>query len=100
VDLRALWGEHQKTPFPQECLSLAYQGTALVRLDAQIGALLTRSLRTDGRPRGLSAPQEAELRALRDQVQGVLRDLKLERAGRDYFIRLETLSSAVLGVKA
>jgi hypothetical protein len=98
VDVSSLWGEHQKSPFPHACLSLAYQGTALVRLDAQVGALLTRSLRTDGRPRALSAPQGAELRALQDRIRGVLRDLKLEGAAGDYFRRLETLSSAVLAV--
>lgn len=96
----ALWHEHQSSPFPQDALGLTYRGSTLLRLDARVGALLTASLKTDGRPRALPGKNQAELGHLRGEIADLLRDLPLALAAREYFVRLEALSAAVLAVKA
>lgn len=95
-----MWREHQTAPFPYSCLKLAVAGTPLVKLDAEAGACLTASLRTDGLPRALPADRRASLARSVDLVRRALGEIPLEPAARAYFERLERLSLAVLAVPA
>ena len=97
--LADLWREHQVAPFPYSCLKLALAGTPLVKIDAEAGACLTASLRTDGVPRALPPERRASLSRCLERIAQVLRETSLDPDGRAYFERLEKLSEAVLAVK-
>ena len=98
MDLPALWRLHQAAPFPLSALALAVGGMKLVKLDAEVGAILTGSLRTDGVPRLPSGDRRASLQRGLEVVRQALREAPLDQGARDYFSRLETLSLAVLDV--
>lgn len=91
-----VWRGHQQARFPIACLSQSAGGMSLVKLDAGVGAILTASLRTDGRVRPLPEPKRRELERYRELILEVLRDLPLDPEGRTYFERLAELSRAVI----
>lgn len=99
MDLPATWREHQGSPFPFTCLAQSIDDVPLVKLDAEAGASLTASLRSDGIPRPLSPERRASLSHALELVRKALRDVPLDAAGRAYFERLETLSVAVLAAQ-
>jgi|ERR1041384_4878638 plasmid stability protein len=99
MDVAAIWHEHQAAPFPYSCLKLALGGVPLVKLDAEAGAILTASLRTDGVPRALAADRRAVLARCRERIVEVLRDVPLDPEARAYFERVDVLAQAVLAVK-
>lgn len=99
MDVPSVWREHQVAPFPFSCLKQAVSGTPLVKLDAETGACLTASLRTDGIPRALAEDRRAALARCRERVAEALRDVPLDPEARAYFERLETLAAAVLAVR-
>ena len=96
MDLAAEWREHQTAPFPYSCLKSAVAGAPLVKLDAEAGACLTASLRTDGVPRPLSSERRSRLEASRTLIRQALRELTLDAGAQAYFERLDRLSQAVL----
>jgi hypothetical protein len=99
MDLPELWKRHQNAPFPSAAVGLTVGDVKLVRLDAEVGAVLTASLRTDGIPRALSAARTMALSAGLDLVRKALREAPLDPETREYFGRLETLALAVLALK-
>jgi len=99
MDVPFAWREHQVAPFPFSCLQLSVLGTPLVKLDAEAGASLTASLRTDGVPRPLPADRRASLFRCCEQVALALRDVPLDPEARGYFERLQKLATVVLSVK-
>jgi hypothetical protein len=96
AELADLWLFHQKAPFPASCLSLSVRGVPLVKIDAAAGALLTASLRTDGRVRRLDDRKLKDLRSSRELVLEALQNLPLDAEGRAYFERLSVLAAGVL----
>ncbi len=99
MDVPSVWREHQVAPFPCACLKQAVSGTPLVKLDAETGACLTASLRSDGIPRALAEDRRATLARCCERVAAALRDVPLDPEGRAYFERLERLSAVVLAVR-
>ncbi len=99
MDVPFAWREHQGAPFPFSCLKLSVAGIPLVKLDAEVGASLTASLRTDGDPRPLGADRRASLFRCCEYVSAVLREVPLDPVARSYFERLEQLATVVLSVK-
>lgn len=100
MDLPELWRLHQNTSFPPSALSRSQDGTRLVRIDAEVGASLTASLRSDGLPRLLTPLRRSSLEKGLELVRKVLLETDLDPDARAYFARLETLSLAVLAVRA
>jgi hypothetical protein len=80
-------------------LGLSIDGLKLVRLDADVGAALTASLRTDGIPRKLPPARELALQTGLGLVRRALAEGTLDAEAREYFSRLEILSRAVLSVR-
>jgi hypothetical protein len=99
MDLSEVWKRHQNAPFPASALGLSVDGQKLVRLDAEVGAALTASLRTDGLPRPLSGARQTALREGLRQIRKALGESPLEPEAREYFLRLEALTQAVLAVR-
>jgi hypothetical protein len=91
---------HQQAPFPFSCLKQSVAGTPLVKVDAEAGACLTASLRTDGIPRALSVDRRATLERGQSLIRQALREISFEGDARAYFERLDRLAAAVLAVKA
>lgn len=87
--LSELWGTQQHAAFPPSC-----QGTPLLKLDAELGRVLTACLRKDGAPRPLSPAQREALErgraALRAALAGSVPD-----DGRAYFERLLSIAEAL-----
>ena len=99
MDVPFAWREHQVAPFPFSCLQLSVSGIPLVKLDAEVGASLTASLRTDGMPRPLPADRRASLFRCCEQVGAALREVPLDPGARSYFERLQELATVVLSVR-
>jgi|SRR6516225_5584733 hypothetical protein len=99
MDLPELWKRHQNAPFPPSALGLTVGDVKLVRLDAEVGAVLTASLRTDGIPRALPPARTAALTGGLDLVRKALKEAPLDPEAREYFGRLETLALAVLALR-
>lgn len=96
AELADVWRTHQNAPFPASCLSLSVRGVPLVKVDATAGALLTASLRTDGKVRRLDDRKRRDLASSRELIEEALERLPLDVEGRSYFDRLSRLSGAVL----
>lgn len=96
IDPAALWREQQEATFPASCLPLSIDGLKLVKLDAAAGAILTGSLRTDGRVRPVPDAKRASLKEHRELIARALVEVPLPPDGKVYFERLAFLCTQVL----
>ena len=94
-DLPALWKKQQDAVFPLSCAAVSLEGVTLLKLDVEMGRILTAILKSDGVPRPVSDEDRRVLEHGGRLIARALAEEELDAPSRAYFERLAKLATLI-----
>jgi len=90
-NIKQLWEQHERRPFPAGCRGKEVQGLSLTMLESEIGGLILSFINTEG---VLSSRQSGTLAGYDEKLAGVVDELDGE--AKEYFSALQMIFREVI----